>query len=224
MAVNGARKPRPAGVALAQLGRVAADGSAADPYLRHLVEGHAPSLGLDLADAVHLLCSVHGHFPGLVALAGERAADPVLRSWLESAGEGFEGERSFLLRLTAAVGPIPSTPGAAETEAGLSAARHALETLGNSERSGCALGAACALVADWRPIRLMLDRAAKRAGIEGQVKMSLPDRDSVAAVIDHVAEVPAAARALAFGSEQLLLQHRALFALLEARSESRGDC
>jgi hypothetical protein len=28
---------------------------------------------------------------------------------------------------------------------------------------------------------------------------------------------------MAFGSEQLLLQHRALFALLEARSEARCD-
>ena len=36
-------------------------------------------------------------------------------------------------------------------------------------------------------------------------------------------ENPASGRALAFGSEQLLLQHRALFDLLEARAEARGD-
>ena len=35
------------------------------------------------------------------------------------------------------------------------------------------------------------------------------------------ADTPGAERALAFGSEQLLLQHRALFDLLEARAESR---
>jgi hypothetical protein len=34
---------------------------------------------------------------------------------------------------------------------------------------------------------------------------------------------PGSARALAFGGEQLLLQHRALFDLLEARSAARGD-
>ena len=39
---------------------------------------------------------------------------------------------------------MPSTPGAAETEASLVAARHALETLAMSERNGCALGAATA--------------------------------------------------------------------------------
>ena len=33
----------------------------------------------------------------------------------------------------------------------------------------------------------------------------------------------ASERALAFGSEQLLLQHRALFDLLEARAEARQD-
>ena len=33
----------------------------------------------------------------------------------------------------------------------------------------------------------------------------------------------ASERALAFGGEQLLLQHRAIFDLLEARAEARGD-
>jgi hypothetical protein len=39
---------------------------------------------------------------------------------------------------------MPSTPGAAETESSLVAARHALETLAMSERNGCPLGAATA--------------------------------------------------------------------------------
>ena len=41
-------------------------------------------------------------------------------------------------------------------------------------------------------------------------------------VIDASSDGPASDRALAFGSEQLLLQHRALFDLLEARAEARG--
>jgi hypothetical protein len=45
----------------------------------------------------------------------------------------------------------------------------------------------------------------------------------VIAVIDQVAEAVPAGRALSFGGEQLLLQHRALFDLLEARAEARGD-
>jgi hypothetical protein len=42
-------------------------------------------------------------------------------------------------------------------------------------------------------------------------------------VIAAETSTPASARALAFGGEQLLLQHRALFDLLEARAEARGD-
>jgi hypothetical protein len=117
------------------------------------------------------------------------------------------------VRLTSAVGPMPSTPGAAETEASLMAARHALETLATSERSGCALGASTALVSDWWPVRRLLDRAANRVGIEAPAP-SLPDEASVVAIIERGAETPASARALGFGGEQLLLQHRALFDLL----------
>ena len=91
-----------------------------------------------------------------------------------------------------------------------------------SERNGCALGAATALVGDWWPIRRLLDRAAARVGTEAPAP-SLPDESSVVAIIERGAETMASARALAFGGEQLLLQHRALFDLLEARAEARGD-
>ena len=134
----------------------------------------------------------------------------------------FERERLSLVRLTSAVGPLPSTPGAAETEASLVAARHALETLAMSERGGCALGAATALIGDWWPIRRLLDRAAARVGTESPAP-SLPDEASVVVAINRGTETPASARALAFGGEQLLLQHRALFDLLEARAEARGE-
>jgi len=126
------------------------------------------------------------------------------------------------VRLTAAVGPIPSTPGAAETEATLVAQRHALEILARSERRGCALGAATALVCDWWPIRRLLDRAAARVGIEAPVP-SLPDEGSIIAVIQAECDSPAAERAMAFGGEQLLLQNRGLLDLLEARAAARGD-
>jgi len=124
------------------------------------------------------------------------------------------------VRLTAAVGPIPSTPGAAETESTLLAQRHALEILARSERSGCALGAATALVSDWWPIRRLLDRAAARAGIEAPAP-SLPDEASIVAVVDSECASPAGGRALAFGAEQMLLQNRGLFDLLEARAAAR---
>lgn len=222
MALDRALEQPPEGVALKQVERVAANGCEADAHLARLLDQSGPRCGVDLADAVHLLCALHGEYPGLLALAARGSVDPVEREWLAAAAAAFEAERAFLLRLTAMVGPSPGTPGAAETEASIAAMRHALETLARSERSGCALGAACALTADWRAIRRVLDRAAARNGIEIPL-CSLPAGSGLTSIIGHAARSPAAARALAFGSEQLLLQHRALFTLLEARAEARAQ-
>lgn len=211
-----------ASVAEAQLARVAGEGCARHSYLNALLEASGRHAGRDLADAIHLLCSLHGRYPGLIELALQRCPKGPVQDWLSRASEGFERERLYLVRLTSAVGPLPSTPGAAETESSLVAARHALETLAMSERGGCALGAATALVGDWWPIRRLLDRAAARVGTESPAP-SLPDEQSVVVAIDRGTETPASARALAFGGEQLLLQHRALFDLLEARAEARGE-
>ncbi len=221
MAVDRAFEHQPDVVALAQVQRVAANGCETDAHLARLLDQNGHRCGPDLADAIHLLCALHGHYPGLIAVAAHESANSEEKAWLAEASDAFEGERAYLLRLTAAVGPIPSTPGAAETESSLSAMRHALDTLARSERSGCALGAACALVADWLPIRRLLDRASSRGGLEGP-ECRLPDGPSLTAIIGQAARSPAAARALAFGSEQMLLQHRALFALLEARAEARA--
>lgn len=209
-------------VAEAHVARVAGEGSGRHPYLKTLLESSGRHSGRDLADMVHLLCSLHGRYPGLIELALQRCPKGIVQDWLNRASEGFERERLYLVRLTSAVGPLPSTPGAAETEATLVAARHALETLAMSERNGCALGAAAALVGDWSPIRRLLDRAASRVGIEAPAP-SLPDEASVLSIVDIATETPASARALAFGGEQLLLQHRSLFSLLEARADARGE-
>jgi len=222
MAINRSVGHQAVSVAEAQLARIAVEGCARHAHLNALLEASGRHAGRDLADAVHLLCNLHGRYPGLIELALQRCPKGAAHSWLERASDAFERERLYLVRLTAAVGPLPSTPGAAETEAGLVAARHALETLAMSERGGCALGAATALVGDWWPIRRLLDRAATRVGIESPAP-SLPDEASIVAVIEHCAATPATGRALAFGGEQLLLQHRALLDLLEARAEARGD-
>jgi hypothetical protein len=220
MAVNRSVGHNPVSVAEAQLARVAGEGCARHAYLTSLLEASGRHSGRDLADAVHLLCSLHGRYPGLIEMALQRCPKGPVQDWLTRASEGFERERLYVVRLTSAVGPLPSTPGAAETEASLVAARHALETLAMSERTGCALGAATALVGDWWPSRRLLDRAAARVGTEAPAP-SLPDEASVVAIIERGAETAASQRALAFGGEQLLLQHRALFDLLEARSEAR---
>jgi hypothetical protein len=222
MAVNRSVGQAAVSVAEAQLARVASEGCARHPYLNSLLEASGRHWGRDVADAVHLLCSLHGHYPGLMEIALQRCPKGPIQDWLNRASEGFERERLYLVRLTSAVGPMPSTPGAAETETSLVSARHALETLAMSERSGCALGAATALVGDWWPVRRLLDRAAARVGTESPAP-SLPDEASVLAIIDRGTETPASQRALGFGGEQLLLQHRALFDLLEARADARGE-
>ena len=222
MAINRSAEQKPVSVAAAQLARVAGEGSARHSHLSALLEGAGRHSGRNMADAVHLLCSLHGHYPGLVEIALQRCPKGPVRDWLTHASDAFERERLYLVRLTSAVGPLPSTPGAAETEASLMAARHALETLATSERDGCALGAATALVCDWWPVRRLLDRAAARVGTEAPAP-SLPDESSVVAIVDRAAVSLGTARALAFGGEQLLLQHRALLDLLEARAEARGE-
>ena len=222
MAINRSVGQKSVSVAEAQLARVASEGCARHSHLNSLLEPAGPHSGRDLADAIHLLCSLHGHYPGLIEIALQRCPKGPVREWLSRASDSFERERLYLVRLTSAVGPLPSTPGAAETEAGLVAARHALETLAMSEREGCPLGAATALVCDWWPVRRLLDRAASRAGTEAPAP-SLPDESSVVAIVEQATGTPGAARALGFGGEQLLLQHRALFDLLEARADARGD-
>jgi hypothetical protein len=222
MAISRSVDHKPVSVAEAQLARIAGEGCARHSYLKSLTDASSQHSGRDLADATHLLCSLHGRYPGLIEIALQQSQPGEARSWLTQASDAFERERLNLVRLTASVGPIPSTPGAGETETSLLSARHALETLATSERSGCALGAATALVGDWAPIRRMLDRVAARAGLE-ILPSTLPNEDEILSIIDRASEGPASDRALAFGGEQLLLQHRALFDLLEARAAPRGD-
>ena len=210
------------GVAYAQAARVAELGIAGHPHTIRLAAASGPQAARDLADAVHLLCALHGRHPGLVELALGHCAAGAVRDWLLAASDAFERERLYLVRLTAAVGPLPSTPGSAETETVLNQQRHALETLALSERRGCALGATTALVGDWSAVRRVLDRAAARVGVD-VAACALPDDAALVAVIEAAVEGPAAERALAFGGEQLLLQNRGLFDLLEARAEARGD-
>ena len=209
-------------VAHAQVARIADLGLAGHRHALRLAAASGPQAARDLADAVHLLCSLYGRHPGLVELALGHCASGPVRDWLIAASLGFERERLYLVRLTAAVGPLPSTLGSAETAGVLGQQRHAIETLALSERRGCALGATTALIADWAALRGVLDRAAVRMGIDVPLG-SLPDADAIAAVIESAIAGPAAERALAFGAEQLLLQNRGLFDLLEARAEARGE-
>lgn len=203
---------------------VAADGTAAHVYANRASAGVSRDALLslaDLADAAYYLCLLHGRHPGVVDHAATRSADNAARHWLIEAANGFARERSYLTQVTVAAGPAPSTSGQADCEAVVSQQRHALDMLAQSDRKGCAMGAAIALVLDWRAVRHVLDMAAIRAGIEPQ-PCALPDRDSTLDVARSIGGDDSIDRAIQFGARQLLNQHRGLWDLLSARADLRA--
>lgn len=201
---------------------VADHGSASHPYFGSAYLAAGPDAARNLTDAIHLLAALHGRHPGIVDLAATRIVDPAGRAWLASAAEAAAAERALLTRLAVAAGPIPSTPGGAGSETAIIAQRSALATLAQSDRRGCALGAALAFCADWTPIRIVVDAAARRLGVEAPAS-ALGGPDALRAVADQAGAIPGTERALLFGAEQLALQHRALWDLLEARQQARNE-
>jgi hypothetical protein len=205
---------------LATLAR--AEGSAGHVYLSGdaLIKGrHATR---DLADVVHYMCTLHGRQPGVVDHAASRTAHNAARKWFIAATDGFLVERLFLTKLVVAAGPLPSTPGQAESEAAVTGQHHALDMLAQSDRAGCALGAAAALVLDWHALRVILDRAGSRWSVDVPA-ITLPSTTQTLEMVAQVAETTAIERALGFGAQQLLSQHRGLWDLLEARQIARGE-
>jgi hypothetical protein len=194
------------------------DGSATHPHVARLASASVPAR--DVSDAVHALCAVHGVHPGLAAAARQQCAQPDACDWLDSIASAFAVERAYIARLAAAAGPLPSTPGQAESEAALTTSRHTLEMLGASERRGCATGAVAALVQDWSTIRRLLDAAALRFGIEPAPR-AFPPQATTTTSVDALGATPATERALGFGAQQLFAQHRAIWDLLEARASAR---
>lgn len=202
---------------LAALAR--AEGTSAHPYPQSRVLVSGAHASRNLADVVHLLCVLHGRHPGVIDLAAQRSI-PGTHDLLAVASDAFADERSYLTRLVVAAGPLPSTPGQAESEAAVQGQRHALEMLAFSDRTGCAFGAAVALLLDWSAARAVLDMAAHRFGI-AIPENRLPDAKAIEAAA--AAFPPTAERAISFGVQQLLIQHRGLWDLLEAREMARRD-
>lgn len=201
---------------------VANDGSAAHGYAQGESLRHGRDAARNLADAVHYLCVLHGRLPGVIELAAGKTLEPEARAWFAEAADSFVRERSYLTKLTVAAGPIPSTPGQAECEAAVIGQRHALEILAQSDRVGCALGAAAALILDWRAIRKILDFAALRLNIP-PTPAKLPGTRDTLALIARIAQTSAIERAVAFGAQQILAQHRGLWNVLEARQAARSE-
>ena len=203
------------------LERLAEHGSTVHPYAASARLLRAPTAGRDLADLIHYLCILHGRYPGLIDHAATRAVEPDARAWLTNATYAFAGERAYLARLAVAAGPVPSTPGAGGTDAAVLGQRHAMETLALSERRGCALGAAMALVLDWAAIRTCLDAAAARFGVDSPAYPAA-EPASIDRLADDYAAAAPVQRALLFGAQQILVQHHGLWDLLEARQQARA--
>jgi hypothetical protein len=182
---------------------------------------HGPEAARNLSDAVHFICMLHGRHPGVVDHASNRCVDTAARLWLEASATAFAAERDFLTRLAAAAGPIPSTPGGAATESTVLSQRHAIEMLAQSERNGCAVGAAIAVILDWSAVRPVLDAAARRFGADATAPgLSAPS--SISAFATSFASGAAIERAALFGAEQIAVQHHGLWDLLEARQQARA--
>lgn len=201
---------------------VATEGTGAHPHIKSGALSKGRDAMRNLADAVHFLCILHGRYPGVVECAARKAVDKPARIWLDEAAAAFALERSFLSQIASAVGPVPSTHGQDLCETVVGTQRKAIEMLADSDRRGCAIGAAMALTIDWRTIRVLLDISASRLDISPP-RCILPDLRETARLATAVADTPAVERALAFGAQQLIVQHHGLWDLLASRANSRTN-
>lgn len=199
---------------------VARHGTGAHAHILSGCMNRGPNAMRNLADAVHFLCILHGRFPAIIDHAARINAEPLSSRWMTEASEAFTQERRLLLQMASALGPVPSTPGQARSEAAVNAQCRALDMLAQSERRGCALGASITLMLEWRTIRVLMDLSADKLDLK-PVECSLPDLRLTARTAEEAAANPAIERAMMFGADQLLLQHRSLWDLLAVRTAAR---
>lgn len=209
-----------AGIGEILSGLLHSDGSADHRFVRKLHHGLGIEAGRSLTDIMHHLSGLHGRHPGLCDTVAARAMHPSIQDWITAAVDGFSRERVYLTRVVVAAGPLPSTPGHAQSEAAVMGQQRAIEMLAQSDRTGCALGAAIAQVLEWRAMRGLIDTAARRFGIEPRTLL-IPTREETIAAARQAAVSLGIERAIAFGAQQVLAQHRGLWDLLEARELAR---
>lgn len=218
-------RPRSESIAPVFTRLVASEGTSTHPYCRAALDRVPDSFvrrSGDFADAIHYLSLLHGQMPGIIDHAARHIIDNGARDWLLSAVAGFAGERGYLGQLVVAVGPLPSTAGQQNMTTIIGQQRRALEMLAQSDRRGCALGASMALVLDWEPVRAIIDSGAARLGIDAP-PCALPSvTETIATLSDVEAEFPIS-RAAQFGAAQLLVQHRTIWDILEARASLRRE-
>lgn len=195
-------------------------GSYSAPFVRLLSDDLSTLDGTDIADICHFLCVLHGRHPGVVDNAAMKIAEPEARDWLVQAMDGFTAERAFLTKLTVAAGPISGISADDQSNSTVLGQRKALEMLSQSDRKGCALGASFALVMDWQSFRPQLEQIAVRLNVEPRPHI-LPTNQLTEELKNSLSQAPNVERAIGFGVDQILSQHRGLWQLLEARKAAR---
>ncbi|MFT3968280.1 MAG: hypothetical protein QM690_20610 [Sphingobium sp.] len=204
-------------------GLVAREGTSGHGYctssIARLPDGFVRN-STDFADAVHHLSLLHGHVPGVIDHAATRIADNAARAWLLKAVDGFARERLYLNAIVVAAGPLPSTAGQDQVTTIVAQQCRALDMLAQSDRRGCAIGAAMALVMDWRAIRALLDGGGARLGLDPR-ESHLPGWTETLDVLTALEREHPIGRAVQFGAGQLLGQHRGVWDLLQARAQVR---
>lgn len=195
---------------------MASAGSAAHPFVHWLRD--ADTLPREtMADVVHHLSLLYGSRPSLFEIVVRSPLAPA-PEWLNAAMRAFAAERDQLTRLMAAAGPVPSRTGQTSVEESVNSTRNALLTLAGSDRLGCAIGAAAALLLDWATISETLDSIAVLLETKpGTRHRDWPAPSETRAVIETVIALPGGDRAVRFGFQTLLAQHHAFWSLLQSR-------
>ena len=176
----------------------------------------------DIADVAHFLCVLHGMFPGIVDNAANKTTDNNSREWFTQSVDACAAERAFLTQLAVTAGPIHTLVGQDQSDAAVLSQRHALEMLSQSERQGCAVGAAIWFVEDWHAIRSFLNDMALRMDIKFD-PTSLPSIGEGRSIAADICASKTVGRAFRFGAEQMAAQHNGLWQLLAARKLARSQ-
>jgi hypothetical protein len=190
-------------------------------HLSRLVAGNMPKALQALADCAHFLTILHGQVPSLFELASG-SGSPGTTAWLRALTGAFSEDRRWLARLSVLTGASLDLGGLTSAEQVVRDQRDAMLTLATSSRNGCALGAAVALVVEWRRLRDDLPRAALALDIDCRDRLapSWPD-DGVEPALVDCGDEAMVRRAIVFGATQLASLHWQLFELLEARHAAR---
>ncbi|MGJ3626336.1 DUF6975 family protein [Sphingomonas sp. MMS24-JH45] len=209
------------GPAMALLSLVDNDGSGRADHVRALLSPPAPLR--DLSDAVHALCVLHGIFPGFVDQTRSACTETQLTPWLDVAAATIAQERALLsFARPPPSGRCPPRP---------ARRRRRAPSWHCGTRSACSPGRIAravrpgrliAFVLDWQAIRGVLDIAASRHATRSDQGFD-PLMRRTHALLHRYDPAVGQVRAMMFGAQQLLAQHRGLWHLLEARASARND-